>query len=290
MSKRARAGLTSERVPGRAPAAGVGGAWMWMLAAGAAGACGQAGDPLPVDAGPASIEPHCEANVIGRGQLDVERRYLPRVVACENASGGIEALKAQAVAARSYLYYRMESSGTIRDGTRDQVYSCARRPTRKHRRAVDATQGQILAYAGEVVAGFFVAGALSDAAPCIGDGADRFDTERFVTYNWDQVGEWVEQTLLGFRDPRNVANRGAMSQHGANCLAAEGWRYDEILRYYYGSDIDLVQADGCEMTRSARSGPALLSRDRVVAGALVFAIWIAVLAFAARARPRRRTS
>jgi hypothetical protein len=258
----------------------------WALAAiaSAASACVGDGEPLPVDAGPAAIAPHCEANVIDLGLVDVERRYLPQVVACENASGGIEALKAQAVAARSYLYYRMESSGSIRDGTRDQVFSCTRRPTRKHRQAVDATAGQILAYGGEVVAGFFVAGALPEATACKGAGLDRFDTERFVTYNRDQVGEWVEQTLLGFRDPRNVANRGAMSQHGANCLASEGWRYDEILRFYYGGDIDIVQAEACERGRGARSGPALLSRERVVAGALVFAAWIAFLALASRRR------
>ncbi len=272
-------------VPSRSRAAGPPVAW--ALVAVAAGACAGPGDPLPIDAGPAAIAPHCEANVLGRGPVDVERRYLPQVVACENAAGGIEALKAQAVAARSYLYYRMEKAGEILDGTRDQVFSCQRRPTRKHRLAVEATAGQILAYGDEVVAGFFVAGGVpEDQGACVGDGRDRFDTEQFVTYNRDQVGEWVEQSLLGVRDPRNTANRGAMSQHGANCLAADGWRYDEILRYYYGGDIDIVQADACEPGTGARAGPAILSRDRVLAGALVFAAWIAVLALVSRRRER----
>jgi hypothetical protein len=254
-----------------------------LVATAAAAACVGAGEPLPADAGPAAIAPHCAAEVEGRGVIDVEHRYLPQVVACENAAGGIEALKAQAVAARSYLYYRMEKAGSIRDGTRDQVYTCTRRPTRKHRRAVEATAGQFLTYGGQVVAGFFVAGARPEAT-CVGAGADRFDTERFVTYNRDQVGEWVEQTLLGFRDPHNVANRGAMSQHGANCLAADGWRYDEILRYYYGGDIEISQAAACARSRGARAGPRWLSRERVLAGALVFSAWIAFLALAGRFR------
>ena len=214
----------------------------------------------------------------------MERRYLPHVVACENASGGVEALKAQAVAARSYLYYRQKSAGVIGDGTHDQVYSCQRRPTRKHRRAVSATEGQILAYEDEIVAGFFVAGALPGEPACVGDGPDRFGTEEFVTYNRGQRGDWVEQTGLGFRHPGNLANRGAMSQHGANCLADEGWRYDEILRYYYGRDIVIEQVEPCEPTGGWRGGPALLSRDRVIGGAVVFALWIAVLALAGRRR------
>jgi hypothetical protein len=268
---------------GRQAAPPAAGGLLALLACATTGCVGP-GEPLAADAGPAAVAPHCQAQVERHGAIDVEHRYLPQVVACENAAGGIEALKAQAVAARSYLYYRMEKAGSIRDGTRDQVYTCTRRPTRKHRRAVQATSGQILTYGGEVVAGFFVAGARPEAA-CVGLGADRFDTERFVTYNRDQVGEWVEQTLLGFRDPRNVANRGAMSQHGANCLASKGWSYDDILRYYYGRDIEIAQAGACARSRGSRAGPRWLSRERVVAGALVFGAWIALLALVGRRRP-----
>ncbi|NJL30921.1 MAG: SpoIID/LytB domain-containing protein [Phycisphaerales bacterium] len=55
--------------------------------------------------------------------VPVETDYIPNVVQAENGGASFEALKAQAVAARTYLYYKMETAGAIYDGTKDQVYS-----------------------------------------------------------------------------------------------------------------------------------------------------------------------
>ena len=43
-------------------------------------------------------------NVQGIGPVPTESDYVPHVVACENGAASFEALKAQAVAARSYAY------------------------------------------------------------------------------------------------------------------------------------------------------------------------------------------
>src|SRR5690242_6309517 len=53
-------------------------------------------------------------HVEGAGQLDVDGQYLPQVVCCENGGAPDEALKAQAVMARSYLAYKVsaENVGT----------------------------------------------------------------------------------------------------------------------------------------------------------------------------------
>src|SRR5258708_32989892 len=83
----------------------------------------------------------CQANVKGTGLVDTEDKYLPGVVHCENGGAPFEALKAQAIVARSYLYYKMETSGSIADGTSDQVYTCGSAPTALQIKAVKDTAG-----------------------------------------------------------------------------------------------------------------------------------------------------
>lgn len=183
--------------------------------------------------------------VQGVGSVDVEADYLPRVVNCENGGAAFEALKAQAVAARTYLYYKLDRSGSIADGTNDQVYSCGRAPREEHFEAVRQTQGMVLQYAERTIAGFFVAGARNQPAPeCRGSTDDPTNTERYVTYNEGRSGDELIQTTLGFVDPANLYNRGCMSQNGGHCLAGQGWGFEDILRFYYGEDIALVQAEG----------------------------------------------
>src|SRR5512139_3044056 len=75
---------------------------------------------------------YCTATVNGVGERDVETDYLPHVVQCENGAADIEALRAQAVAARTCLYYKLETAGSIGDGQGDQVYSCGRTPAADH--------------------------------------------------------------------------------------------------------------------------------------------------------------
>src|SRR5262245_4893033 len=54
---------------------------------------------------------HCTIDVDGIGTIDMEADYLPHVVQCENGGAPLEALKAQAIAARSVAYYAIETSG-----------------------------------------------------------------------------------------------------------------------------------------------------------------------------------
>jgi hypothetical protein len=204
-------------------------------------------------------EAYCQAHVSGQGLVDVETEYLARVVQCENGNAGFEALKAQAVAARSFLYYQMDRAGEIGDGPHAQVYGCSRPPSPRVHAAVRATSGEILAYRGTQVAGFYVAGAKHRPPECAVGRArrmrveDPFDTEHYVTYNAGRSGRDVEQTRLGAIDPRNRSNRGAKSQNGAACLAAQGRTYEEILRFYYGEDIELLQTRGaCVVPLSER--------------------------------------
>ena len=146
---------------------------------------------------------------------------------CENGAASLEALKAQAVAARSYLYYKLDTSGSINDGTSDQVYSCGASPGPQHYQAVNETAGQVLRYSGVTICAFYVAGAIPSASSCVaapGDN-DYSNTEHYVTYNWGLSGSNIEQTTLGWVNPGNIHNRGCKSQNGADCLSDAGWGY-----------------------------------------------------------------
>src|SRR5262249_48912045 len=88
-------------------------AWLMVLAFADAG-CGA--EPLTqkhVEA----LDPYCSVKIIhgdgSAGWVDVENDYLPHVVMCEHGGAPYEALKAQAVAARSYLYYELAKNGAI---------------------------------------------------------------------------------------------------------------------------------------------------------------------------------
>ncbi|QDS98269.1 SpoIID/LytB domain-containing protein [Adhaeretor mobilis] len=202
-------------------------------------------------------------NVTGSGNVATETDYVPNVCNCENGAASFEALKAQAVAARTFAYYKMDLQGFINDGTSDQVYSCAGSAGSLQQAAAAATEGEILyvfdnigATQGDVlIASFYVAGAIptgpfNPANPGVivdpGDN-DPTNTERFVTYTYADglVDGFNTGTSLGFNGTvsnPNWPNRGAKSQNGADYLSDNSTSYLDILKYYYGADIQLRTA------------------------------------------------
>ncbi len=185
---------------------------------------------------------YCTANVEGKGKIDAETKYLPGVVHCENGGAPYEALKAQAIAARTYLYYKMETAGSINDGTGDQVYSCGSPPSATQIKAVADTAGMVLRYKDTTICAFFVRGGAATPSACKGSSSDY--TEKYVTYNNGLSGSGIHQTSLGWMSPSNYRNRGCLSQLGSRCLASMGKTDDQILRFYYGADIAIVSATG----------------------------------------------
>jgi len=187
---------------------------------------------------------HCEIQVDGQGLLDMEGDYLPHVIQCENGGANLEALKAQAIAARSVAYYNIETSGSICDGQGCQVYGCGATPSAIHYQAVEETSGVYLMYDNMLTYGFYVAGDNNTAPPaCVGVTGT---TEHWITYNEGKSGTEVEQTELGYVGPPGYGqNRGCMGQWGARCLEDDnGYDYVGILRFYYGDDIILQQGEG----------------------------------------------
>lgn len=190
---------------------------------------------------------HCEGMVEGVGMVDIEADYLPHVITCENGLANLEALKAQAIAARSVVYYAMETTGAICDSQMCQVYSCGAEPQAKHYQAVQETSGLYSMFNGTLTYNFYVAGDANVSPPnCVGVSGS---TEHWVTYNEGKSGFDVAQTELGLvipnGDPLYGQNRGCMSQNGAQCLENnEGYDYRAIMEFFYGEDIQIVQAQG----------------------------------------------
>ncbi|WP_197526492.1 SpoIID/LytB domain-containing protein [Botrimarina colliarenosi] len=215
------------------------------------------------DAASAQFAARPTITVTGLGAKATESDYVPNVVKSENGLASFEALKAQAVAARTFAYYKMQTAGTIADGTSDQVYTGNGQPPRQiHLDAAAATEGEILwvrdnigAQSDVLLASFYVAGSIPTgpfdfenpgfiSEP--GD-SDPTNTQKWVTFPYanGQFGGNNPGTPLGFigtpSNP-NWPNRGAMSQNGGDYLSDNSLNYLDILKYYYGADIQVRTA------------------------------------------------
>jgi MYXO-CTERM domain-containing protein len=186
----------------------------------------------------------CSVPVEGRGTKAMETDYIPHVITCENGGANLEALKAQAIAARSVAYYSMLTKGSICDSQGCQVYSCGAAASERAKKAAKETAGMYLSYGGTLTYAFYVAGDSGASAPGCKDYGGS--TSHFVTYNAGNAGKHVEQTSLGYQGPPgNGQNRGCMSQWGARCLENHrDFNYMRILRFYYGKDITVSRAKG----------------------------------------------
>ena len=137
--------------------------------------------------------------------------YIASVVGAEMPSSwDMEALKAQAVAARSYALAHMARPASqhwhLGDTTRWQAYRGFGSSNDRTRRAAAETAGLILSYQGGIVESLYAANS---------------------QISWEAHG-----------------NLGAsMSQEGAQALARQGYRYNQILaRYYNGASLARLRA------------------------------------------------
>lgn len=139
--------------------------------------------------------------------------YVASVVGAEMPSHwNQEALKAQAVAARSYALVHVIRPATadwnLGDTTRWQAYSGLMSKTASTRRAASATNGIVLSFQGGLVESLYAA------------------TREISAEAHGHMG-------------------ASMSQHGAQKLAEGGLRFNEILgRYYIGASLARVKTDG----------------------------------------------
>ena len=162
-------------------------------------------------------------------------RYLYGVVTSEmDSDWPAEALKAQAVAARSYaLANRRTGAFDLYSDTRSQAYGGVDGETSAARAAVDATARQVLLYKGKVADTFFSAssgGRTADATevwsdkpiPYLVSVPDPYDTLS-PYHDWGPVAFTAEQAgkLLGVAGLEDLTAQPGRSGH-ARAIAATG--------------------------------------------------------------------
>ena len=148
--------------------------------------------------------------------------YIKGVVPSEMPSSWeIEALKAQAIAARSYALANLGKQAKLgfdlKDNTEDQAYNGAGAETDKTNKAVDETEGLVLTYDMKIISAYYSASA---------GGMTN-------TNAWGSYVPYLH-SVYSFDD--NVEKNGhgvGMSQHGANNLAKQGYNAYQILQYFY---------------------------------------------------------
>lgn len=223
----------------------------------------------PTQASSSTLPRHISTD---KGALSVEDDYIPGVVACEigRRTWGVPAMEAQAIAARTYLarfLERTKGKKVIPIGPRFQCWKATL--DERFQRVAHSTAGQVLRYEGSLITGNYVSGSHKLTPGCEPQppsavkytGLDWADmlvryqkgrkeqgrtifkgtawTEIFVTRNEGKVGRNVSPSAIA--GPVRI-NRGALGQNAAVCLANNmGYETIDILKYFYGEDIELEQ-------------------------------------------------
>lgn len=155
--------------------------------------------------------------------VDVED-YLKGVVPSEMPSSWeIEALKAQAIAARSYalanLGKRASLGFDLKDTPEDQAYGGASAETVKTNSAVEDTRDLVLTYNYKVVSAYYSASA----------GGHTINAKDV----WGADVPYIRSVPSYDGNVKKNGHGVGMSQHGANNLAKEGYNAYQILQYFY---------------------------------------------------------
>lgn len=193
--------------------------------------------------GPSSLCPG-GITVEGEGTFDFEE-YVAGVVQHEAyTSMNMEALKAQAVAARTYALIATDyCKKTITNSTNQQTFS--RNISDNAREAANSTSGEILTYNGVPFSSHYDSFCYADSrcsSKLNSDGTYQ------ATYRKDPNGE--EHTIV-LTDKKLtslvISGHGhgmGMSQLYSYQLANEGYNYQEILKFFYsdGVEIELISS------------------------------------------------
>ena len=242
--------------------------------------------------------------------LDIED-YVVGVVACEMpASFDIEALKAMAVAARTFALYKISTNKNYKlsTTTKDQCYISKNQMKKNWKdnyeknynkilKAVNETSNEYLTYKDKVIISFYFSISNGYTENCENVFSQKLDYLKSVDSSWDKDYLYKEKTIkidenvflkkLGISSNKvssikidrsstgrinkiiinNKSFKGTtfrkllslrstdveikvdngkviintkgyghgvgMSQYGANSMAKKGYKYDEILKYYY---------------------------------------------------------
>lgn len=160
----------------------------------------------------------CEKNTIKEIELE---EYVAIVVASEMGNAPEEALKAQAIASRSYACAQGVLSGKVitDTATKAQAFRAPRCNYKNCQAATQATAGQVLMYGGRYATTYF----------CHSNGGRTYSSEEVWggkrNYLVSRKDEWTTEKKNG--------HGVGMSQVGAIAAAKRGIKFRDILSFYY---------------------------------------------------------
>ena len=175
---------------------------------------------------------NCEQGTIIEVELE---DYVTCVVAGEMGNAPIEALKAQAIASRSYACAQGVLNGKVisDNASKAQAFRAPRIVYKNCAAAAKATAGQVLMYGGKYASTYF----------CHSNGGQCKSSE--------EVWGGKRPYLVSRKDPWTTEKRNGhcvgMSQVGAIAAAKQGIGFRDILSFYYPkttlSEIKIKQED-----------------------------------------------
>lgn len=161
--------------------------------------------------------------------------YITCVVAGEMGNAPEEALKAQAIASRSYACAQNVLEGKVisDNASKAQAFRAPRIVYKNCQAAAKATEGQVLMYGGKYASTYFS------------------HSNGGRTYSSEEVWGGKRNYLIARKDPWDVEKKNGhgvgMSQVGAIAAAKQGIGYRDILSFYYPyttlKEIEITQED-----------------------------------------------
>ena len=161
---------------------------------------------------------NCEKGTIQEIELE---DYIKCVVASEIGNAPEEALKAQAIASRTYACAQgvLDGKAIVDTASKAQAFRAVRNNYANCNAAVDATKGEVLMYGGKYASTYF----------CYSNGGR--------TYSSEEVWGGKRNYLVARKDEWTIEKKNGhgvgMSQVGAITAAKLGHSYKEILSFYY---------------------------------------------------------
>ena len=182
----------------------------------------------------------CEKNTIKEIELE---DYVKCVVASEMGNAPDEALKAQAIASRTYACAQGVLDGKVisDSASKAQAFRAPRHDYKRCNNATKDTEGQVLTYGGKYASTYF----------CHSNGGR--------TYSSEEVWGGKRNYLVSRKDPWTKEKKNGhgvgMSQVGAIAAAQQGIKFRDILSFYYPyttlKQIEMKQEDYTDIIKQA---------------------------------------
>lgn len=193
----------------------------------------------------------CPSGVEANGSLVTFEEYIAGVATAENGGSGPEAMKAQAIAARSYAM----ATGNW-DCNASSLQQAYKEPSQEGIDAANSTAGVVIYKDGSIKRTEFSAAGVVEVTDteyvlkeANGQRIPKTDYEAVTgpTYrclcktscSGVSINNFPSECLKDGK-PINTSHGRGMSQYGAIYLENQGYTYVDILKFYYGDDISLV--------------------------------------------------